>query len=164
MRRHRGYSYIRFAAFGTCLAISPACRRHSTGDVGATSAAAPNADSAKRAQIDRSRSSATQAVNFDEGERSRFTRVELMIQARFAGVEVTPKGSGFSIQIRGKGSFGSSNEPLVVIDGMSRSVADLGAVNPREVERIEVVKDAAGSFYGVRGANGVIVITTRSAR
>jgi TonB-dependent SusC/RagA subfamily outer membrane receptor len=100
-------------------------------------------------------------VDFEEAERSRFTRVEQMIQARFSGVQVFPKGGGYTIQIRGTGSFGSSNEPLVIIDGASRSTADLGAIDPRDVERIAVVKDAAASFYGVRGANGVIMITTR---
>lgn len=84
-----------------------------------------------------------------------------MIQANFSVITVTPKGSGFSIQSRGSGSFASSNEPLVIIDGASRTTADLRGISPKEVERIEIVKDAAASFYRVRGANGVIVITTR---
>jgi TonB-dependent SusC/RagA subfamily outer membrane receptor len=46
---------------------------------------------------------------------------------------------------------------------VSRTTADLRGVNPRDVERIEVVKDAAASFYRARGADGVIVITTRRA-
>jgi len=100
-------------------------------------------------------------VTFDDAERARFTRVEQMIQARFSGVQVLPSGGNFTIQIRGTGSFGSGNEPLVVIDGATRTVRDLGSVHPREVMRIEVMKDAAASFYGSRGANGVIVITTR---
>jgi TonB-dependent SusC/RagA subfamily outer membrane receptor len=164
MKRPRVFLSVLFAVLGTSLVAITACRRHSTSDVGARGAEMPNADSARNARADRSRSSATQAVNFTEDERTRFTRVEQMIQARFSGVEVIPKGNGFSIQIRGKGSFGSSNEPLVVIDGVSRSVADLGGINTRDVERIEIVKDAAGSFYGVRGANGVILIKTRRGR
>jgi len=80
---------------------------------------------------------------------------------RFSGVQVTPKGGGFAIQIRGTGSFASNNEPLVIVDGATRSTSDLGRIDPRDVERIEVVKDAAASFYGVRGANGVILIKTR---
>jgi TonB-dependent SusC/RagA subfamily outer membrane receptor len=154
--------YVFCAALAASLATSGACRRHSA--AGADPAKALAEDSARKALADRSRSAATQAVDFDEGERSRFTRVEQMIQAHFSGVQVTPAGNGFSIRIRGTGSFGSSNEPLVLIDGVSRSTADLGGVNPRDVERIEVMKDAAASFYGVRGANGVIVIKTRRAR
>ena len=84
-----------------------------------------------------------------------------MIQARFSGVEVTQAGNAFSIKIRGAGSFASSNEPLIVIDGAVRTTADLASVNPKDVVRIEVMKDSAAAFYGVRGANGVIVITTR---
>lgn len=86
-----------------------------------------------------------------------------MIQAHFAGVQVTQQGGNYTIQIRGVGSFGSSNEPLVIVDGATRTVADLGRVSPLDVQRIEVFKDAAASFYGSRGANGVIVITTRTA-
>lgn len=144
--------------------VAFACHRQPAtgGDVEPANARAE--DSTRSALAERSRSSATQAVDFDESERTRFTRVEQMIQARFSGVQVIQKGSGYSIQIRGTGSFGSSNEPLVVIDGASRSVADLRGINPRDVERIEVMKDAAASYYGVRGANGVIVIKTRRAR
>ena len=160
--KHPGvYLYVRFAVLGTYLVTSTACFRHSATDSDAERAEARSADSARSVRAERSRSSATQVVDFEESERTRFTRVEQMIQARFSGVQVIPKGGGFTIQIRGTGSFGSSNEPLVVIDGASRTTADLGGVNPRDVERIEVVKDAAASFYGVRGANGVIVITTR---
>jgi TonB-dependent SusC/RagA subfamily outer membrane receptor len=163
--RYRGlYSYARYALIGSCVAAAIACHRYATTDRDVERARARAADSARYALAERSRTSATQAVDFDESERTRFTRVEQMIQAHFSGVQVIPKGSGFTIQIRGTGSFGSSNEPLIVIDGASRSTADLRGVNPRDVERIEVVKDAAASYYGVRGANGVIVIKTRRAR
>ncbi|HVS61025.1 MAG TPA: TonB-dependent receptor plug domain-containing protein [Gemmatimonadaceae bacterium] len=164
MKQPGVYLYVRFAVLGIYLAASTACLRHSTTDTDAERAEARSADSARNARVEQSRSSATQVVDFEESERTRFTRVEQMIQARFSGVQVIPKGGGFTIQIRGTGSFGSSNEPLVVIDGASRSTADLRGIDPRDVERIEVVKDAAASFYGVRGANGVIVITTRRGR
>ena len=145
------------------LAVAMAgCFRHSAqGDAGSPTQA--SSDSARNANQERSRSSATQAVSFDDAERARFTRVEQMIQAHFSGVQVTPKGGGFSIQIRGTGSLTSGNDPLVVIDGATRTIQDLGSVHPRDVMRIEVMKDAAASFYGARGANGVIVITTRRA-
>jgi TonB-dependent SusC/RagA subfamily outer membrane receptor len=127
-------------------------------------AAGRSADSARAAAAERGRSAATQVVTFTEEERRRYTRVEHMIRARFTGVTVTPSGRGFSVQIRGSGSFGSSTEPLVVVDGASRTTADLGGLDPREVERIEIIKDGAAAIYGSRGANGVIVIATRRAR
>jgi TonB-dependent SusC/RagA subfamily outer membrane receptor len=155
------HSYTVWAVSAALLGASGACHRPARYDGVAEQGRV--ADSSRNA-AERNRSAATQAVDFDEGERSRFTRVEHMIQAHFAGVQVTPAGNGFSIRIRGTGSFGSSNEPLVLIDGASRSTADLRGVNPRDVERIEIMKDAAASFYGVRGANGVIVIKTTRAR
>ena len=160
MRHHRAYHHLRFAMLATFVVAIAGCFRHSAnGDAGSTPQAL--SDSARSANQERSRSSATQAVSFDDAERARFTRVEQMIQARFSGVQVTPKAGGFAIQIRGTGSLGSGNEPLVVIDGATRTVQDLGTVHPRDVVRIEVMKDAAASFYGSRGANGVIIITTR---
>ena len=160
MRHHRVHDHLRRAMLATHLVAMAGCFRHSgQPDVGSTTQA--SSDSARAANQERSRSSATQAVTFDDAERARFTRVEQMIQARFSGVQVIPNGGNFTIQIRGTGSFGSGNEPLVVIDGATRTVRDLSSVHPREVMRIEVMKDAAASFYGARGANGVIVITTR---
>jgi TonB-dependent SusC/RagA subfamily outer membrane receptor len=160
VRHHGVYDHLRFAMLASYLVAVVGCVRHSAQpDAGSTTQA--SSDSTRNANQERSRSSATQAVSFDDAERARFTRVEQMIQARFSGVQVIPNGGSFTIQIRGTGSFGSSNEPLVVIDGAVRTIRDLSTLHPREVTRIEVMKDAAASFYGARGANGVIVITTR---
>ncbi len=85
---------------------------------------------------------------------------------RFPGVMVsrTPDG-GVSIRIRGVTSFHGSNEPLYVIDGVpmqSGSDRILTGINPHDIASIEVVKDPAGeAMYGVRGANGVIIIKTK---
>lgn len=163
MRHPEVYRYVRFALMGTSLAASDACVRHSSVEGDDERAKAQGAESARSAAAQRSQSSATQAVDFDESERSRFTRVEQMIQTHFAGVQVTQNGGNYMIQIRGTGSFGSSNEPLIVIDGVRRATADLRSVSPKDVVRIEIMKDAAASFYGSRGANGVIVIKTRRA-
>jgi len=157
--REGAYLGVRFAVLGICLVTSAACARRSAAAED-DRAAALRADSTRVARAEQIRSSASQVVTFDEGERTRYTRVEHMLQ-RFSGVQVTPKGGGFAIQIRGTGSFASNNEPLVIVDGATRSTSDLGRIDPRDVERIEVVKDAAASFYGVRGANGVILIKTR---
>ena len=69
------------------------------------------------------------------------------------------------MRIRGVGSFLSSNEPLYVIDDVPINLGDgatLRAINLRDIASIEVIKDPAGlALYGVRGANGVIVIRTK---
>jgi TonB-dependent SusC/RagA subfamily outer membrane receptor len=150
------------------LAAGVGRRRHPVTAVGPAEeielADARDRDSTRAAAAIRSRSSATQGVVFTQAERARFSRVELMIQARFSGVQVVQQGRGFSIQIRGTGSFGSSNDPLVLVDGVARPSADLAGVDPKDVERIDIVKDAAASFYGLRGSNGVILITTRRSQ
>jgi TonB-dependent SusC/RagA subfamily outer membrane receptor len=76
-------------------------------------------------------------------------------------------GDGYAIQVRGPSTFYGSAEPLIVIDGMplTQGAGGLELLHPRDVARIEVLKDAGDTaLYGVRGANGVIVITTRRAR
>lgn len=98
------------------------------------------------------------------------TRVEELLEGRVAGVHVVRLPNGdFSLRIRGVSSLNASTEPLVVIDGMPvgpfHVSGALAALNPRDVERIDVLKDAGETaFYGMRGANGVIVIRTRRGR
>ena len=100
----------------------------------------------------------------------RVGRIEEMLAGRVPGLEVSHTSSGdYTLRIRGRNTLYGSDEPLVVLDGMplragglSRSLA---AISPSDVARIEVLKDAgATAFYGVRGANGVILITTKRAR
>ncbi|HEX8906612.1 MAG TPA: TonB-dependent receptor plug domain-containing protein [Longimicrobiaceae bacterium] len=96
----------------------------------------------------------------------RVTRAEELFAGRFAGVEVLrlPTG-GISVRIRGQTSVSLSTEPLYVIDGMPVNTeigGGLSWLNPQDVQKIEVLKDPGSTaFYGVRGANGVILITTR---
>lgn len=90
--------------------------------------------------------------------------VDQLIQGRIPGVQMTQTsgepGARASIRIRGTNSITAGNEPLYVIDGMPG--APLNALNPGDVESIEVLKDAsATAIYGSRGANGVILITTK---
>lgn len=87
------------------------------------------------------------------------------LQGRLAGVQVTQNDgtpySGTSIRIRGAGSFGASSDPLVVIDGIITNDG-LANLNPNDVENITVLKDAASAaIYGSRGANGVVIVTTK---
>ncbi|HEU4565904.1 MAG TPA: TonB-dependent receptor plug domain-containing protein [Gemmatimonadaceae bacterium] len=102
-----------------------------------------------------------------ELDRMRVSRVEEMLEGRVPGLEVVrTAGGGYTLRIRGVHSFGGRDEPLVVIDGMpilpgGLSTALSGLV-PHDIARIDVLKDAGSTAaYGVRGANGVIVITTR---
>lgn len=110
--------------------------------------------------------------------------LENALQGRMAGVNITntsaEPGGGINIQVRGATSISGSNQPLYVIDGVpqyndnSRSAAEINGfsptnsmatLNPSDVESVEVLKDASSaSIYGSRGANGVILITTKKGR
>jgi len=88
------------------------------------------------------------------------------LAGRVAGVQVTSEsgkpGSDLNIVIRGANSLTQDNSPLYVIDGFPLEDANNGILNPDEIESIEVLKDAsATAIYGARGANGVILITTK---
>ena len=83
------------------------------------------------------------------------------LRGRVPGVIVGSGNSPSSIQVRGINSINSSTAPLILIDGIE---GDLNALNPHDVYSVDVLKDASSSIYGVRGANGVIMITTKSAR
>ncbi|SDM49441.1 SusC/RagA family TonB-linked outer membrane protein [Kriegella aquimaris] len=88
------------------------------------------------------------------------------IQGRASGVQVQQNsgapGSGMQIRIRGTNSISGSNEPLWIIDGFP---GDQNAINANDIESMEILKDAsATAIYGSRGANGVIIITTKSGK
>lgn len=95
--------------------------------------------------------------------------LEELLEGQVAGVQVIhlPNG-GISFRIRGQGSISGDTEPLYVVDGMPVQVATgrgLDWLNPGDVLRIEILKDASTtSMYGVRGANGVVLITTRRGK
>ena len=97
----------------------------------------------------------------------RVGRVEELLMGRVAGLEVMRDASGdYRLRIRGQRSLLGGDEPLVLVDGMPIGAGGLSraltGVSPSDVARIEVLKDAgATAFYGLRGANGVILITTR---
>ena len=99
----------------------------------------------------------------------RVPRLEELL-SRIPGVHVSRAGGGdFSVRIRGSGSFYGSGEPLFVVDGVPVAAARGGAsviasIPPGDVARIDVLKDAAAAIYGSRGANGVILITTKKAQ
>jgi TonB-dependent starch-binding outer membrane protein SusC len=91
------------------------------------------------------------------------------LQGRVAGVAVTNNsgapGGGVKIRIRGANSVNASNDPLYVVDGIALSSNGLSDINVNDIESMEVLKDAsATAVYGSRGANGVIIITTKSGK
>ncbi|NDE10041.1 MAG: hypothetical protein EBZ95_05705 [Chitinophagia bacterium] len=89
------------------------------------------------------------------------------LQNRIAGVTVISSGGGVPgqnpmIRIRGTNSINSGNDPLYVLDGIMGIANPLSTLNPNDIKSIEVLKDASSlAFYGARGANGVVLITTK---
>lgn len=128
------------------------------------------------------------AVKVKEDVANQSNSVDQLLQGRAAGVQVIQNGatvgSGISVKIRGTNSLRGNNEPLYVIDGIIVSSAGedvipaggignsgqntqngLNGINPRDIESIQVLKDAsATAVYGSRGANGVILITTKKGK
>jgi TonB-linked SusC/RagA family outer membrane protein len=93
------------------------------------------------------------------------TRVEQALQGQVAGVTVTSNsgspGSGSNVRIRGISTNGDAR-PLILVDG--NVIEDLSVINPSDIKSINVLKDATAGIYGVRAANGVVLITTKSGR
>jgi len=87
------------------------------------------------------------------------------LQGRVAGTAVMTNnnpGSSPTLRIRGSGSINAGNDPLYVVDGFPLMNSNLSDINPNDIESIEVLKDASSSaIYGSRGANGVVIITTK---
>lgn len=126
-------------------------------------------------------------INPDDFNQGVYTSVDELIQGRAPGVQVVQNsgepGGGMSIDIRGVGSINAGSSPLYVIDGLpidnsvlisgtGNQVASnpsprnpLSSLNPQDIESIEILKDAsATAIYGSRGANGVIMVTTRKGK
>ena len=125
------------------------------------------------------------SVKVKDNVANQSSTIDQLLQGRAAGVQVTQNGgapgSGISVKIRGTNSLRGNNEPLYVIDGVIISSAGedviaaggvgnsgqeaqngLNGINPRDIESIQVLKDAsATAIYGSRGANGVVLITTK---
>lgn len=100
----------------------------------------------------------TPVVSFDQA-----------LAGRIAGVQVSSNegmpGSAFNIVIRGGNSITQDNSPLFVIDGFPVEDADAASLNPNDIESMNFLKDAsATAIYGARGANGVVIITTKKGQ
>ncbi len=109
-----------------------------------------------------------ESVNSDEIELRPITSVTKALEGNVSGVQVTSAsgqpGSSPSIRIRGFGSINASNSPLYVVDGIPYD-GSLASINPSDIESMTVLKDASsGALYGARGANGVVMITTKKGK
>jgi TonB-linked SusC/RagA family outer membrane protein len=119
-------------------------------------------------------------IKDEQLEKSRTNSVEQMLQGQVAGVvvnESSEPGGGIAISVRGTNSMLGGTQPLYVVDGIpidpltdaegngggGQAQSSISFLNPNDIEKMEVLKDAAATaVYGARGANGVILITTKS--
>ncbi|MDD2416563.1 MAG: TonB-dependent receptor, partial [Parabacteroides sp.] len=109
---------------------------------------------------------ATVQVSGDNLQKLSTTNALGALQSQTPGVNITQSsgqpGEGFKVVIRGLGTIGSSG-PLYVIDGVAGG--DINALNPSDIESIDVLKDAASAaIYGARAANGVVLVTTKQGK
>jgi TonB-linked SusC/RagA family outer membrane protein len=108
---------------------------------------------------------AVSVVSNETIEKLKPTRIEQALQGQVAGVNITANsgspGAGSTISIRGVSTNGDSR-PLILVDG--NVVEDLSVINPADIESMNILKDATAGIYGVRAANGVILITTKTGR
>ena len=107
-------------------------------------------------------------VSSEKLEQSQVTSVTNALAGAVPGVTLTSNngapGSTSSIKIRGFSSINAGNDPLIIVDGAPYNSDQLTNLNPNDVESMTVLKDAASNaLYGARGANGVIIITTKKA-
>ena len=105
------------------------------------------------------------SVSSDSYENQNVTRIDEALQGRAAGIQISntvgAPGGDVRIRIRGANSVLGDNSPLFVIDGFVG--ADFNLLNPNDIQSIEVLKDASSTaIYGSRGANGVVLVTTKS--
>ena len=116
------------------------------------------------------------SVKADELTQTPITNVAQGLQSRVSGVQITQNsaapGGNISVRIRGINSINGTSEPLYVIDGVQvvnsggiTDVSPLSTINPEDIESVDVLKDASSTaIYGSRGANGVILITTKRGK
>ena len=100
-------------------------------------------------------------------EKLNLSRMDQALQGQVSGVAIntnsgSPGGSS-SIRIRGLSTFGD-NDPLILVDGVVYDSDGLNALNPNDIESINVLKDATAGIYGVRAANGVIIVETKKGK
>lgn len=113
--------------------------------------------------------SAVSVINMDDIGEVPASNVTRLMQGQAPGVVIKQKdgapGGQFEVRVRGIGSLGAGSDPLYVIDGFPVGTSVGQNLNPNDIETITILKDAASTaVYGARGSNGVVVITTKSAK
>lgn len=108
-------------------------------------------------------------INLDDVGELPSRSVTQMIQGQAPGVVATQRngtpGAEFEVRIRGVGSIGAGSSPLYVIDGFPVGTSVGQNLNPNDIQSVSILKDAAATaIYGARGSNGVVLITTKSAK
>lgn len=107
---------------------------------------------------------ATAKVDGENIEKLNIPRMDQALQGQVSGVNVSTNsgspGGSSSIRIRGLSTFGD-NDPLILVDGVVYDSEGLNALNPNDIASVNVLKDATAGIYGVRAANGVIIIETK---
>ncbi|MFT5055882.1 MAG: TonB-linked SusC/RagA family outer membrane protein [Pseudoalteromonas distincta] len=110
---------------------------------------------------------ASSNVGGEELQKLNIPRVDQALQGQIAGVTINTNsgspGGGAAIRIRGLSTFGD-NDPLILVDGVVYDSEGLNSLNPNDIESVNVLKDATAGIYGVRAANGVILIETKKGR
>ena len=108
---------------------------------------------------------ATSKVKGEDIEKMNMTRMDQALQGQVSGVTVSSNsgspGGSSNIRIRGLSTFGD-NDPLILVDGVVYDSEGLNALNPSDIKSINVLKDATAGIYGVRAANGVIIVETKN--
>jgi len=108
---------------------------------------------------------ATSKVKGEDIEKMNMTRMDQALQGQVSGVTVSSNsgspGGSANIRIRGLSTFGD-NDPLILVDGVVYDSEGLNALNPSDIKSINVLKDATAGIYGVRAANGVIIVETKN--
>lgn len=105
-------------------------------------------------------------VKMEDIKTSQTLSIDNALQGRIAGADFMSTsgepGATTSIRIRGTRSITASNEPLIIVDGIMDAIHDLNDINSDDIASISVLKDASSTaIYGSRGANGVIIVTTK---
>ncbi len=109
--------------------------------------------------------------NIDDAELKDLPTMQVTqkLQGKVSGVQINQTtgklGTGLTVRVRGAASLTASSDPLYVVDGMPVMSDDVADINPDEIENISILKDASScALYGSRGANGVVMITTKKAK
>jgi TonB-linked SusC/RagA family outer membrane protein len=110
---------------------------------------------------------ATSKVGGEDIEKMNLSRMDQALQGQVSGVNISTNsgspGGASNIRIRGLSTFGD-NDPLILVDGVVYDSEGLNALNPSDIKSINILKDATAGLYGVRAANGVILVETKQGR